>query len=74
MLALARIIIGEQMLAVDKHARVVMTTHDEIVTLIKKRAAELTMRRIFKIMRTPPKWWPGIPLNVEGGFAENYSK
>ncbi len=72
--ALARIIIGEQMLAVDKVARVVMTTHDEIVTLIKKRIAETTMQRIFKIMRTPPKWWPGIPLNVEGGFAENYSK
>lgn len=72
--ALARIIMGEQMLEVDKFARVVMTTHDEVVAMVKKIQAELTMKRMFKVLRTPPKWWPNIPLNVEGGYAENYSK
>lgn len=72
--ALARIIIGEQMLEIDKFARVVMTTHDEIAATVKKALAETTMKRMYKVMKTPPKWWPNIPLNCEGSYATYYSK
>jgi DNA polymerase family A len=73
--ALSRVIVaGEQMLAINKVQRVVMTTHDETVSCVKKAQAELAYRRQLKIMMTPPAWAPDLPLNAEGGYAENYSK
>lgn len=72
--ALARIIVATQMLAIDKFARVVMTTHDEVVTICKKAAGPRTVERMLKAMRTPLTWCPDIPLNAEGGFDVNYSK
>ena len=71
---LARIIVMGQLLEISKTARVVMTTHDEVVTCVKKAQAELNQRRMLKIMATSPDWWPDIPLAAEGGFATNYSK
>ncbi len=72
--ALARIIVFSQMLAIDKFARVVMSTHDEVVAVIAKAKAQATITRMIKAMCTALPWCPDIPLNAEGGFAENYSK
>jgi len=72
--ALARIIVMGQLLQIDTKYRVVMTTHDENVAVIKKASAETAMRFMLKVMRTPPSWCADIPLNAEGGYAENYSK
>ena len=72
--ALARIIVGTQMLWVSKKYRVVMTTHDEIVALPKTSQAEACIKFMAKCMSTPLPWCPDIPLNCEGGYASNYSK
>jgi len=72
--ALARIIVAWQMLQIDKKYRVVMTTHDEAVTHVKKAQADAAWKCMYKWMRTAPKWCSDIPLNSEGGWAENYSK
>jgi hypothetical protein len=72
--ALARIIVGEQMLAISREYKVVMTTHDEVITCVKTARAQKAFDFMISCMRTPPKWWPDIPLNAEGGFAPNYSK
>jgi hypothetical protein len=72
--ALARIIVATQMLAIDKFSRVVMTTHDEVVSLTKKAAGAKTVERMIKVMRTPLDWCKDIPLNAEGGFDVCYSK
>lgn len=72
--ALARIIVAWQMLQIDKIARVVMTTHDEAVAMVKKIQAPSIMKKMLKIMQTPPNWCLDLPLNAEGGNAFNYSK
>lgn len=72
--ALARIIVMEQMLMIDKKYRVVMTTHDEVVTHPKLREAERCYQYMHQCMTTPLWWCPDIPLAAEGGWAENYSK
>lgn len=72
--ALARIIIGEQMVEIDTFARVVMTTHDEIVTHVKSREADRAFQRMMKAMTTPPAWCSDLSLNAEGGHDVNYSK
>lgn len=72
--AIARIIVGQQMLAIADKYRVVMMTHDEVVTCVPKRQAEKALEYMLKCMRVPPTFWPDIPLNAEGGFDVCYSK
>lgn len=72
--ALARIIVGYQMLDIDKFARAVMTTHDEVVTIARKASAPGVVNKMIKVMRTPLDWCMSLPLNAEGGHDFNYSK
>lgn len=72
--ALARIIVMEQMLMIDKKYRCVMTTHDEVVAHPKLRDAEKCYQFMYQCMTTPLWWCTDIPLAAEGGWAENYSK
>ena len=72
--ALARIIVAEQMLMIDKKHRIVMTTHDEAVACVKTAQAAAAFKYMMKCMSTPLPWCPDIPLNCEGGWAPNYSK
>ena len=72
--ALARIIVMEQMLMIDKKYRCVMTTHDEVVAHPRLRDAEKCYQFMYQCMITPLWWCPDIPLAAEGGWAENYSK
>lgn len=74
--ALARIIIGEQMLKVDDldGVRVVGSTHDEIICVCHESIAEKRFEEIIEIMSIPPDWAPDLPLSAEGGWAHNYSK
>lgn len=72
--ALARIIVMSQMLVIAKKRRVVMTTHDETVATVRKAAAEACFNEMMKAMKTSPVWCADLPLNCEGGYAENYSK
>lgn len=72
--ALARIIVMDQMLMIDKKYPVVMTTHDEVVAHPKLRAAQQCYDYMHQCMVTAPWWCPDIPLAAEGGWAANYSK
>ena len=72
--ALARIIVGWQMLQISRKYRVVMTTHDEVVAMPKTAQAQKCLDTMAKWMSTPLPWCLDIPLNCEGGFAANYSK
>lgn len=72
--ALARIIVMEQMLEINKKRRAVMTTHDEVASLARVRGADKAFAETVKIMRTPLPWCMDLPLNSEGGYAYNYSK
>lgn len=72
--ALARIIVADQIREISTRMRVVMITHDEIVTCVREENADLAISLMEKAMRRPPAWCPDIPLNCEGGYAVNYSK
>jgi len=73
--ALARIIVvGEQMPVIARRYPVVMTTHDETVTLPTVAGGKRCLDFMIKVMRTPPAWAPDIPLNAEGKVDVFYSK
>ena len=74
--ALARIIIGDQLLelADGRGYRVVTTTHDEVVCCVRTASANKCFKTMLKVMTTPPEWCVDLVLSAEGGWAENYSK
>jgi len=70
--AIARIIIGEQMLEINKKYRVVLTVHDAVACVVLEGEALEASTYIKTCMRTPPAWALGLPLNCELGVARTY--
>jgi DNA polymerase len=70
--ALARIVIGEQMLMVAKKYRVVMTVHDAIACIVPTEQVETAKEYVEMCMRTRPDWGMDLPLNCEAGYGESY--
>jgi len=70
--ALARIVIGEQLLRVSQKYKVVMTVHDAIGCIVPEDEVEQGMRLVEKVMKIRPKWAPDLPLDCEGGFGDSY--
>jgi hypothetical protein len=70
--ALARIVIGEQMLMVAKKYRVVMTVHDAIACIAPEAEAETAKEYVELCMRIRPSWATELPLNCESGYGKSY--
>jgi len=72
--ALARIIVAQQLLEISNRYRVVMFTHDEVVTCVPNKQADKAYEFMNKVMATPLDWCPDLPLTSEGGHDVMYSK
>ena len=70
--ALARIVIGEQMLMVAKKYRVVMTVHDAIACIVPTEQVQNAVEYVELCMRTRPNWGMELPLNCEAGYGPSY--
>jgi DNA polymerase len=70
--ALARIVIGEQLLRVSQKYKVVMTVHDAIGCIVPEDEVEQGMRLVEKVMKIRPRWAPDLPLDCEGGYGDSY--
>ena len=70
--ALARIIIGEQMLMIAKKYRVVMTVHDAIACIVPEKEADRAKEFVEICMRLRPQWASDLPLNCEAGYGKSY--
>jgi DNA polymerase len=70
--ALARIIIGEQMLMVARRLRVVMTVHDAVGAIAPTEKAEEARQFVEACMRIRPKWATALPLNCESKMGASY--
>jgi DNA polymerase len=70
--ALARIVIGEQMLNIAKKYRVVMTVHDAIAIVVPEQQADTAKEYVEFCMRLRPKWALELPLNCEAGYGKSY--
>lgn len=71
--ALARIIVGEQMLEIRKQGyRPVLTVHDAAVIVSKKDDVEHAVATISTVMSTPPAWATGLPVACEAKYGESY--
>jgi DNA polymerase len=70
--ALARIIVGEQMLAINEKYRPVLTVHDAVVCIAKKDDADNAKAFIMEVMSKPPEWAEGLPVACEANYGESY--
>lgn len=78
--ALAGIIVADQCLEIEKAygtydqptQGVVLTVHDESVTVVKDEVAQECLDYSLKVMSTPPDWWPQLPVAAEGDIARRY--
>jgi DNA polymerase I-like protein with 3'-5' exonuclease and polymerase domains len=70
--AVARCIIGEQMLQISKRYRVVLTVHDSIVVCVKDDEVDQAQAYIEECMRQVPVWAAGLPIDCESGAAKSY--
>jgi len=70
--AIARCIIGEQMLQIAKRYRVVLTVHDSIVCCVRDEEVGEGQAYIEDCMRWTPDWAEGMPINCESGTGKSY--
>ena len=70
--ALARCIIGEQMIQIAKHYDVVLTVHDAIACLADERASDVAQSYVTGCMSWTPEWAKGLPVACESGIGKSY--
>jgi DNA polymerase I-like protein with 3'-5' exonuclease and polymerase domains len=70
--ALARIVIGQQMLKIAEKYRVVLTVHDAVACIAPESEAVEAQQYVEMCMRTTPNWAVGLPLNCESGYGRSY--
>ena len=72
--ALARCVIGEQMLRISKRYKVVLTVHDAIACIAKEEEKEEAVKYVEECMKWRPKWAETLPLSCEVGFGKSYGE
>jgi DNA polymerase len=70
--AVARCIIGEQMIRIAKKYDVVLTVHDAIACIVKEEQVKEAQAYVEECMRWTPDWAEGLPVNCESGYGRSY--
>ena len=70
--AIARCIIGEQMINIAKKYQVVLTVHDAIACVVKDEEVLEAQAYIEECMKWTPDWAEGLPVNCESGYGKSY--
>jgi DNA polymerase len=71
--ALARCVIGEQMLRIAKRYRPVLTVHDAVACVVKEEERDDAIRYVNDCMRWRPEWAKTLPLACEIGAGKSYA-
>ena len=70
--AIARCIMGEQMLAIAKRYKPVLTVHDSVVCCVPDDELDEARQYIEECMSTTPSWAEGMPITCESGIGKSY--
>ena len=70
--AIARCIMGEQMLAIAKKYKPVLTVHDSVVCCVPDDELDEARQYIEECMSTTPSWAEGMPITCESGIGKSY--
>jgi DNA polymerase len=67
--SLARCVMAEQMVCINRKYHTLLTVHDAVYILAKVGEESTAVDYVLEQMRIPPVWMPGIPLDAEAGFG-----
>jgi hypothetical protein len=70
--AVARCVMTDGMLRIQKKYPCVLTVHDEVVVLVPEGEAEQAREWVHAQMIVEPKYMPGIPLAADSDVAKRY--
>jgi DNA polymerase len=71
--ALARCVIGEQMLRVAKRYKVVLTVHDAVACVVPEAERDEAIKYTHECMSWRPAWAETLPLTCEIGAGKSYA-
>ena len=72
--AVARCIIGDQMLAIAKRYKVALTVHDSVVCCVPEDGLEEATRYIEECMSSTAPWAEGLPITCESDNGKSYGE
>jgi DNA polymerase I-like protein with 3'-5' exonuclease and polymerase domains len=72
--AIARCIMGDQMLEIAKKYKIALTVHDSVVCCVKESEADEAREYIEACMNTTPAWADGLPIACESGTGKSYGE
>ena len=72
--ALARIIVGQQMIKLTERYRPVLTVHDAAVCVVPEDEVDEACAWIVEVMSKPPEWAKGLPVACEAHYGQNYGE
>ena len=70
--ALARIIVGTQMVEINEKYRVALTVHDAAVVVVEEDKVDKALEVITGLMFKPPTWASGLPVACEAKAGATY--
>jgi DNA polymerase len=72
--SLARDVVAEQMTRITSEYgyRPALMTHDEIVCIVDAKEGGKALERMTEVMKVPPAWAIGLPLDAAGGIGRSY--
>ena len=70
--ALARIVVGEQMLQINQRYRVALTVHDAAVCVVPAEELDEALAYVVERMSEAPNWARGLPVACEAHYGESY--
>lgn len=70
--ALARIVVGHQMVNINETYRVALTVHDAAVIVVPEDEKEQAEALITGLMSVPPEWAQGCPVACEAKIGATY--
>ena len=70
--AIARCIIGEQLLQISSRYKVVLTVHDSLACCVPDKEVPKARAYVEECMRWTPDWAEGLPINCESGIGKSY--
>ena len=72
--AIARCIIGEQMILINRRHFPALTVHDSVVCCVRNDEADDARKYIEECMRVTPDWAEGLPVDCESDMSDRYGE
>ena len=72
--ALARIVVGEQMLKIRERYKIALTVHDAAVIVVPEAEKDKALAYIVECMSVAPDWARGLPVTCEAHYGQSYGE